>query len=244
MARIRTIKPEFPHSESMGAVSRDARLLFILLWTIADDSGRLRGNAKLLSSLLFPYDADAKDRLPVWMAELHRQKCLVSYDVDGHTYVQITNWENHQKIDRPSGSKFPAFDPSRESSRGLANNLEGSSLDQRIKEGIKGAEDLDQGREGSRELANAREKTVEDKTPAKKFAKPSLEEVRAFMEEQGCSIWYSEGSKFWNFYESKGWLVGKSSMKDWKAAARGWISRSADVKKLKTIHELAAEAFA
>lgn len=36
MARIRTIKPEFPQSETMGRVSRDARLLFIQLWTVAE----------------------------------------------------------------------------------------------------------------------------------------------------------------------------------------------------------------
>ena len=42
MARIRTIKPDFPHSESMGRVSRDARLLFVMLFTIVDDEGRAR----------------------------------------------------------------------------------------------------------------------------------------------------------------------------------------------------------
>ncbi len=46
MARIRSIKPEFPQSESMGNVSRDARLTFIQLWTLADDSGRLRGSSR------------------------------------------------------------------------------------------------------------------------------------------------------------------------------------------------------
>ena len=64
MARIRTIKPEFPHSESMGRVSREARLCFILLWTIADDAGRLRGNSRMLASLLYPYDDDAKKQYP------------------------------------------------------------------------------------------------------------------------------------------------------------------------------------
>ena len=33
VARIRTIKPEFPQSESVGRLSRDARLLFILVWS-------------------------------------------------------------------------------------------------------------------------------------------------------------------------------------------------------------------
>ncbi len=71
----------------------------------------------------------------------------------------------------------------------------------------------------------------EVKTPAKKFIKPSLEEVRAFMNELGSSMWYTEGSKFWNYYESKGWVVGRSGMKDWNAAARGWLSRSKDQEK-------------
>jgi hypothetical protein len=28
--------------------------------------------------------------------------------------------------------------------------------------------------------------------------------------------------RFWDFYESKGWVIGKSPMKDWRAAVRTW----------------------
>ena len=139
MARIRCIKPEFPHSESMGNVSRDARLTFVLLWTLADDSGRLRGNSRMLASLLFPYDNDAPKKIDTWLEELEREECVQRYVVDGASYVEIRNWLNHQKIDKPSVSKIPA---PREDSRGFANVREDSSLD-RIKEGIK-----DQGEEG------------------------------------------------------------------------------------------------
>lgn len=136
MARIRTIKPEFPQSESMGRVSRDARLLFVMLWTIADDSGRLRGNSRMLSSLLFPYDDDARGLIDGWLAELSSEGCVTVYKVGGDTYVQVCNWLNHQKIDKPSRSKIPPFD---ESSRILANPREVSSGDQRIKD--QGSED-------------------------------------------------------------------------------------------------------
>lgn len=134
MARIRTIKPEFPQSESMGRVSRDARLLFIQLWTQADDAGRLRGASRMLASLLFPYDDDAPGLIDGWLDELDRQGCLRLYRKDGHTYVEITNWLEHQKIDKPSKSKFPPFD---DASRVFAKPREPSSLDQglRIKEG-------------------------------------------------------------------------------------------------------------
>ena len=37
-----------------------------------------------------------------------------------------------------------------------------------------------------------------------------------------------EAERFWNFYESKGWLVGKVPMRDWRAAARNWIARCRD----------------
>lgn len=110
MARIRSIKPEFPQSESMGNVSREARLLFILLWTLADDSGRCRGASKALASLLYPYDDDAADHIDEWLEQLEIQDCIVRYKSGGSTYLQINNWTNHQKIDKPSASKFP--DPS------------------------------------------------------------------------------------------------------------------------------------
>ena len=108
MPRIRTIKPEFPQSESMGRVSRDARLLFIQLWTIVDDSGRTRAASRMLASLLYPYDDDSRGLIDGWLSELERERCLQRYEVDGHHYIQICNWLSHQKIDKPSRSKFPA----------------------------------------------------------------------------------------------------------------------------------------
>ena len=112
VARIRTIKPEFAHSESMGRISRDARLTFVLLWTIADDSGRLRGNSRMLASLLFPYDDDAKDNILIWLLELQQEGCIVQYEHEGNHYLQICNWLNHQRIDKPSPSKIPEFQES------------------------------------------------------------------------------------------------------------------------------------
>lgn len=127
MARIRTIKPEFPQSESMGRVSRDARLLFIELWTIADDSGRTRAASRMLASLLFPYDDDAPGLIDSWLEELEAEGCITRYQVEGTTYLQIAKWLSHQKIDKPSASKFPSID---DGSRILASPRESSPLDQ------------------------------------------------------------------------------------------------------------------
>lgn len=49
--------------------------------------------------------------------------------------------------------------------------------------------------------------------------RPTVEEVTAYCSERGNSV---DPQAFVDFYESKGWLVGKSPMKDWKAAVRTW----------------------
>jgi hypothetical protein len=125
MGRIRTIKPEFPQSESMGRVSREARLCFILLWTLVDDSGRTRGSSRMLASLLYPYDDDAPSLIDRWLTELERENCLKRYEIDSNCYLQICKWNTHQKIDHPSPSRLP--EP-RESSRMLAPDLVPSTI--------------------------------------------------------------------------------------------------------------------
>ena len=52
------------------------------------------------------------------------------------------------------------------------------------------------------------------------FAKPSVEDVRAYCIERGCV--YVIPEEFINFYDSNGWMVGKNKMKDWKATVRNW----------------------
>lgn len=54
------------------------------------------------------------------------------------------------------------------------------------------------------------------------FTPPTVEEVRAYFKEIGKE---DESQKFVDFYESKGWLVGKSKMKDWRASVRTWETR-------------------
>lgn len=57
---------------------------------------------------------------------------------------------------------------------------------------------------------------------AKRFARPSVEEVRAYCAERGNAV---NAEAFVDFYESKGWKVGNSPMKDWRAAVRTWEKR-------------------
>jgi len=55
------------------------------------------------------------------------------------------------------------------------------------------------------------------------FIVPSLQEVSAYCQERNNNV---DSQKFFDFYESKGWMVGKNKMKDWKAAVRTWEDKS------------------
>lgn len=60
-------------------------------------------------------------------------------------------------------------------------------------------------------------------TSRKRFSPPSLNEVRAYFLEKGAT--FTQAERFYDYYESNGWRVGKNQMKKWKSAASGWISR-------------------
>lgn len=68
-----------------------------------------------------------------------------------------------------------------------------------------------------------KEEVNNKKKSAKKFEKPTLEEIADYCRERNNSI---SPEAFFDFYESKGWKVGNQPMKDWKAAVRTWEKRS------------------
>jgi len=76
----------------------------------------------------------------------------------------------------------------------------------------------DQRKQAAKRLRKLADK-LDPPKPSAKFQRPDLDECLQFFQENDSD----QGETFYDFYESKGWLVGKVSMKDWQAAARRWI---------------------
>lgn len=60
---------------------------------------------------------------------------------------------------------------------------------------------------------------------ATRFKPPTLQEVTDYCQERGNKV---DPQRFVDFYEAKGWRVGNTPMKDWKAAIRTWEQRDRD----------------
>ena len=58
----------------------------------------------------------------------------------------------------------------------------------------------------------------------KKFIPPSIEEVREFCKERNNGI---DAERFWHYYNSKGWKIGKEPMKKWQSAVITWEKQDA-----------------
>ena len=63
----------------------------------------------------------------------------------------------------------------------------------------------------------------------KRFTKPTIEEIKQYCDERNNGI---EAEAFFDFYESKGWKVGRNSMKNWKAAIRNWERQNKEKEKM------------
>lgn len=92
----------------------------------------------------------------------------------------------------------------KESAEALENTQEKEKVTQKEKELLKNKE---------------KENNTKEREIKKFFTKPSVEEVKQYCEERKNNVDYV---KFYDFYESKGWMVGKNKMKDWKACVRTW----------------------
>lgn len=78
--------------------------------------------------------------------------------------------------------------------------------------------------ENVNENVNVNEKE-KSKEKTKVFSPPSFQDVNDYCTERHNGV---DPQAFIDFYTSKGWMVGKTKMRDWKAAVRTWERRDAD----------------
>lgn len=152
MARKRMISPEFWRDEKVGQLSHMERLLFIGLWTFADDKGVGRANDLLLKADIFPYDAPLRaTQIKDSLAHLATLSMITLYENDGQKYYYIKNFAKHQSINKPTESGLPlptkeqsskTTAPLREDYGSATGGLPPNRKEEKRRE-VKGKEDID-----------------------------------------------------------------------------------------------------
>jgi len=81
--------------------------------------------------------------------------------------------------------------------------------------------------------------TFETKEVSRSSSAPTIPEIYEEMiqktDEYNASI---QAERFFSYYDSNGWKVGKNPMKNWKSAVAGWLNRSTPEKKVVTNEDI------
>ena len=72
------------------------------------------------------------------------------------------------------------------------------------------------------------------KTHTANFSPPDIQDVKAYCIERKNNV---DPERFIDFYEAKGWMVGKNKMKDWRAAVRNWERNGASKSAAQTTQQ-------
>ena len=198
------MKPSFFTNLELSRLHLGARLLFQGLWLLADREGRLKDSPEWIKAIVFPYERHPVDR---WLGDLAGSGFIVRYKSQGFGYIQVVNFLKHQSPHvNESESTIPAPEQHGTDTIPLSPSIE----------------------RGNQQSGNG---FRNQSAGAQKFEPPTVEAVAAYCSERGNTV---DAEAFVAFYASKGWKVGKNSMKDWKSAVITWEKNHGQFSKQQT----------
>lgn len=199
----RIIREGIIDSSAVNSLSPEAEVFYRRLMNVVDDYGRFDGRLPVLRARLYPLQLEKvrEASLERWIAECVKARLIRLYEHKGSQYIEF------HKLGSPraKASKYPP--PPDDCAQTQAD----ASMCAQPQEDVPYSSSYS----GSYSSSNSRERAA--KPPLTQ--KPTVEEVAAYCRERGNSI---DPQRFVDYYTANGWKVGRSSMKDWKAAVRNW----------------------
>jgi hypothetical protein len=130
----------------------------------------------------------------------------------------ITNRQNAQKGWEKKSSLKAIPEQSQSNGNAMAEQSQSNGNEDKIRE--------DKIREDKIREDKIREEKITQDKKKKKTIPPSFEDLCVYCSDRKSNV---NPKQFFDFYESKGWMIGKDKMKDWQAAVRTWEQRSPQV---------------
>lgn len=210
MAERRMFAKKITESDAFLDMPSSTQMLYFHLSMNADDDGFVN-NPKKIQRMCGASDDDFKLLIAKSFVLLFESGVIVIKHWKMHNYIQADRYRPTDYVEEKSmlGLK-----------KNKAYTLDVNKMD------TKCIQDVSVGKESIGKVRLGEDSIVKDSKgesvrgeKAKRFIPPSVEEVEQYCIERSNNI---EAQSFIDFYESKGWMIGKNKMKDWKAAVRTW----------------------
>lgn len=187
--------------------------LYFHMLLMADDDGFLK-NAKTIMRTVGASPDDVK--------LLIAKQYLIPFDTG---IMAIKHWRIHNYIkkDRYKPTDCEEIKLLEVNEKGeyiLAEpvrNQVGSNMEPQVRDRDRDRLEIEIGKD--RESSRKRNSANNSTTAAQKFKKPTLEDLKAYIAENGYTF---SAEAFMDYYESNGWKVGRNPMKSWQATCRTW----------------------
>lgn len=210
MAERRMFAKKITESDAFLDMPSSTQMLYFHLSMNADDDGFVN-NPKKIQRMCGASDDDFKLLIAKSFVILFESGIIVIKHWKMHNYIQSDRYRPTDYVDEKS-------------MLGIKKN-KAYTLDE-SKMYTKCIQDVSVGKDSIGKVRLGEDSIVKDSKgesvrgeKAKRFIPPSVEEVEQYCLERSNNI---DAQSFIDFYESKGWMIGKNKMKDWKAAVRTW----------------------
>lgn len=205
MAERRMFTKKITESDAFLDMPSSTQMLYFHFSMNADDDGFVN-NPKKIQKMCGASDDDFKLLIAKSFIILFDSGIIVIKHWKMHNYIQTdryrpTDYAEEKSMLGIKSNKAYTLDVSKMDTECIQNGYIG-----KVSIG-KDSKDKDSEEESARE------------EKAKRFYPPTLDEVKQYCEERKNNI---DPMAFIDFYSSKGWMIGKNRMKDWKAAVRTW----------------------
>ena len=178
--------------------------------------------------LLWFYILDDCNHAGIWDVDLEVASIRVGFDL---THDNLPSSFGEKVISFDNGDKWfiPEFIDFQYGELNPNSNVHKSVIALLEKYNLEG---YVKGSQGVQSTLNNKDKDkdiVKVKAKAKRFVKPTIEDIFNYCSERENNV---DCRKFFDYYESNGWKVGKNPMKDWKASIRTWEKNTTQQQKL------------
>jgi hypothetical protein len=205
VAERRMFTKRITESDAFLDMPSSTQMLYFHFSMNADDDGFVN-NPKKIQKMCGASDDDFKLLIAKSFIILFDSGIIVIKHWKMHNYIQADRYRPTDYVEEKSMLGIKS---------NKAYTLDVSKMDTEcIQNGYIGKVSIDK---DSKDKDSKEESVGEEK--AKRFYPPTLDEVKQYCEERKNNI---DPMVFIDFYSSKGWMIGKNRMKDWKAAVRTW----------------------